>query len=113
MIKLVYCISRRPDLSPEEFSTYWLEVHGPIGRRIPGLKRLVQSHALEGQSNGFDGMAELWFEDVEALEQARQSQERRASSADEKNFVDASKTTLFVTVEHEIGTDRPGYTDSQ
>ena len=46
MIKLVYCITRRPDLSLAEFSTYWHDVHGPIGRRIPGLGRLVQSHPL-------------------------------------------------------------------
>jgi len=30
MLKLVYCISRRPDLTPEEFRRYWHEVHGPI-----------------------------------------------------------------------------------
>ncbi|MDQ6900577.1 MAG: EthD domain-containing protein, partial [Candidatus Dormibacteraeota bacterium] len=38
MIKLVYCITRKPGLSPEEFSRYWEHVHGPIGRRIPGLR---------------------------------------------------------------------------
>ena len=44
MIKLVYCITRRHGMALEEFSRYWREVHGPIGRRIPGLRRLVQSH---------------------------------------------------------------------
>jgi len=40
MIKLVYCITRRHGMSLEEFSRYWREVHGPIGRRIPGLRGL-------------------------------------------------------------------------
>jgi uncharacterized protein (TIGR02118 family) len=65
MIKLVYCISRRPGTSLEEFSRYWREVHGPIGRRIPGLRRLVQSHPVSHPSDmsppAFDGMAELWL----------------------------------------------------
>jgi len=43
MIKLVYCITRRADLTLVQFSNYWHDVHGPIGRRIPGLRRLVQS----------------------------------------------------------------------
>ncbi len=37
MIKLVYCFRRRPDLSVEEFSEYWQNVHGPVGARIPGV----------------------------------------------------------------------------
>jgi uncharacterized protein (TIGR02118 family) len=110
MIKLVYCITRRPDMSLEEFSRYWREVHGPIGRRIPGLRRLVQSHPvpppLDMAPPAFDGMAELWFDDMAALEAARGSPQWRASSADEANFIDGTRTTLFVTEEHEIPDER-------
>lgn len=106
MIKLVYCITRRPGMSLEEFSRYWREVHGPIGRRIPGLRRLVQSHPLPPPPDmappAFDGMAELWFDDQTALEAARRSPEWRASSADEANFIDATRTALFLTEEREI-----------
>jgi uncharacterized protein (TIGR02118 family) len=90
----------------EEFSRYWREVHGPIGRRIPGLRRLVQSHPVplpaDMAPSGFDGMAELWFDDMAALEAARRSPEWRASTADEANFIDASRTALFLTEEKEI-----------
>jgi uncharacterized protein (TIGR02118 family) len=106
MIKLVYCITRRPDLSLEEFSSYWHDVHGPIGRRIPGLRRLVQSHLVARadafRQADFDGMAELWFDDLQALQAARASTEWQASSADEANFIDATRTALFVTEEREI-----------
>jgi uncharacterized protein (TIGR02118 family) len=106
MIKLVYCISRRTGMSLGEFSRYWREVHGPIGRRIPGLRRLVQSHRVrlpqEVASTDFDGMAELWFDDLAALEAARRSPEWRTSSADERNFIDHTRTALFITEEHEI-----------
>ena len=90
----------------EEFSRYWREVHGPIGRRIPGLRRLVQSHLVpqppDMTSPDFDGMAELWFDDMAALEAAKRSPEWRASTADEANFIDGTHTALFVTEEQEI-----------
>jgi uncharacterized protein (TIGR02118 family) len=104
LLKLVYCITRRSDLSLDEFSRYWHDVHGPIGRRIPGLRRLVQSHPVfaPGYPMDFDGMAELWFDDFEALSMARASPEWQASSDDEANFVDPTRTALFVTQEREI-----------
>ena len=105
MIKLVYCITRRPDLSPEEFYRYWRDVHGPIGAAIPGVKRLVQSQRVEvpGDRRGdFDGMVELWFDSIEALLRARQSEEWRRSTDDEKHFIDHSKVAYFVSEEREV-----------
>ncbi len=32
MLKFVYCVRRRPDISLEEFRKYWLEHHGPLVR---------------------------------------------------------------------------------
>jgi|SRR6266496_3961153 len=109
MIKLVYCITRRADLSPDEFLEYWREVHGPIGAKIPGVKRLVQSRAIDVPGDprigNFDGMAELWFESIDALLQARRSEEWRKSSDDEANFIDHSRVAYFVSVEHEVNLD--------
>lgn len=50
----------------------------------------------------YDGIAELWFDDVEALLAARQSPEWKASSEDEANFIDHSKIASFVSEEHII-----------
>jgi hypothetical protein len=47
-------------------------------------------------------VAELWFDDAEALHAARASVEWQASTLDEANFVDRAKTALFVTEEREI-----------
>jgi uncharacterized protein (TIGR02118 family) len=103
MIKLVYCITKKPGLSDREFFDYWKNVHGPIGARIPGLRRLVQSHrrALPGDAHrpDYDGMAELWFDNVEDLLAARQSPEWKASTEDERNFIDHSKVAYFVSEE--------------
>jgi uncharacterized protein (TIGR02118 family) len=106
MIKLVYCITKRPDITDEAFFDYWKNIHGPIGARIPGLRRLVQSHAVAGGGaigrRDFDGVAELWFDDMEALSVARQSSEWQVSTADEANFIDTTRTALLVAEEHEI-----------
>jgi uncharacterized protein (TIGR02118 family) len=106
MVKLVYCITRRSDLTAEEFVRYWREVHGPIGARIPGLRRLVQSQALripgDAHAPDFDGMAELWFDDVASLLAARRSPEWQASSADEANFIDQKRVAYFVSEEREV-----------
>jgi uncharacterized protein (TIGR02118 family) len=104
MIKLVYCITKKPELSDEEFFRYWKAVHGPIGARIPRLRRLVQSHRLsipgDKHPPAYEGVAELWFDNVEDLLAARQSPEWQASTADEANFIDHTKVAYFVTEEH-------------
>ncbi len=109
MIKLVYCITRRPDLSHAEFSRYWRDVHAPIGAKIPGLRKLVQSHTIRTDMGGdglpaadYDGMAELWFDDLASLLAARASPEWAASTANEKNFADEKRVALFVAEEHRI-----------
>ncbi len=106
MIKLVYCISKKPGMTDVEFFDYWKNVHGPIGARIPRLRRLVQSYRRifpgDKRSPDFDGMAELWFDDAEALLAARQSPEWKASHEDESNFIDHSKVAYFVSEEHVI-----------
>jgi uncharacterized protein (TIGR02118 family) len=101
MIKLCYCLRRRPDMTREQFSSYWHDVHAPIGRAIPGLRRLVQVHA--STDGGYDGIAELWFDDAAALEAARRSPQWAASTADEEHFVDGARSLVTVGVEREIG----------
>jgi uncharacterized protein (TIGR02118 family) len=106
MIKLVYCITKKAGMTDEEFFHYWEHVHGPIGARIPGVRRLVQSHRVHvpGDARGadYDGMAELWFDTLEALVEARRSPEWRASGEDEVNFIDHSKVAYFIAAEHAI-----------
>ncbi|MGH7495549.1 MAG: EthD domain-containing protein [bacterium] len=106
MIKVVYCITKKPGMTDADFFHYWRNVHGPIGAKIPGLKRFVQSHAVRAGDNAragdYDGMAELWFENIEALLAARQSPEWQASTEDEANFIDHKKVAYFVSREHEI-----------
>jgi uncharacterized protein (TIGR02118 family) len=106
MVKLIYCITKKKNLTDEEFFRYWRDVHGPLGGGIPGLRKLVQSRRIPIPGDKFqpdyDGMAELWFDTIEDLLAARQSPEWKASSDDEANFIDHSNTAYFVTEEHAV-----------
>jgi uncharacterized protein (TIGR02118 family) len=77
MLKLIYCLRRKPDLSVEEFQRYWREVHAPLVAEradLLGIKRYVQAHttmpevvpALQERNGGspapYDGVAEIWIE---------------------------------------------------
>ncbi len=107
MVKLIYCISRKPGMSVEEFQRYWREVHAPIAARIPGVRRYVQCHTLpelyrDGRTPAFDGAAELWWDSLDALRAARRTPEAQAAMEDEKNFIDHSRSFSFVTEEEPI-----------
>jgi len=70
-IKAVFLLRRRPDLSVGQFQDYWLNGHAPQTPLDMGVLRYVQCHVLpETYAHGapvFDGMAELWFENLDAF----------------------------------------------
>jgi len=106
VIKFVYCITKKASLTDEEFFHYWLDIHGQIGARIPGLRRLVQSHRLTvagpNDHPDYDGVAELWFDVMQSLLAARQSPEWKISTQDEANFIDHTKVAYLITREHVV-----------
>jgi uncharacterized protein (TIGR02118 family) len=101
MVKAIYLIRRKPELSREDFHRYWREVHGAIAARIPGLRRYVQCHAIirDGDGDAFDGAAEAWFDDMDAVRRAVASPEYAAARADEARFIDLERTSLILTEE--------------
>jgi len=101
MIKAIYLLRRKPGMSREDFHRYWREVHGAIAARIPGMRRYVQCHAV-GVGDGapeYDGAAEAWFDDLEAVRRAVASPEYAAAREDEARFIDLERTTLIFTEE--------------
>ena len=120
MIKLVFVIRRREDMPPEEFHRYWLEEHGPLARSLIeplGARRYVQAHtiapelnpqlaATRGTAEAFDGLAEIWWDSIEALGAAFTSKEGQEAGRilmeDEARFIDFGRSSLFLAEEHEI-----------
>ncbi len=120
MIKLTFCLRRQPELTREEFQEYWLTKHGPLVRERAaalGAVRYVQVHTIHQDLNdalragrggppAYDGVAELWFEDRDALETSFTVDAARRAGAellqDEKNFIDLADSPLWLAEEHEI-----------
>lgn len=108
MIKRISFLTRKDSLTHEDFVRHWFEIHGPLARGIPGLRRYVQSHIfgeasradIAGSDISIDGIAELWYDDEKAMEQAIQSDQAKRLFADGAEFIGAIKT--FVVEEKVI-----------
>jgi uncharacterized protein (TIGR02118 family) len=92
MIKSMGLAKRKEGMSVEAFQRYWRDVHGPIVARTPGLRRYVQSHVVpelydSDTPPAFDGLAELWYDSLEARAEAQATPEWRAATADGPNFI--------------------------
>jgi len=102
MLKFMVVVYRRPDLSPREFRRHFEEVHGPLAKKLPGLKKYVQNYVAadpERESPGWDAIVELYFEDLAAMEAAWDSPQGAASDADLPAFADMTRTTWSVVEE--------------
>ena len=89
MVKIVAFVRKRDDLTDEAFRAYWQDHHSQLVARLPGLRRYVQNPALDlggRRAWPYDGMAELWFDDVDAVRAAFRSPESDAVRADEPSF---------------------------
>ena len=103
MIKVLAVIRRRPDMSREECHRYWLDVHAEIAKQMPGVRRYVINLAARGAEAGqepaFDGVAELWFDDVATYQAAFASEPGVTTVSDLVNFTD-NRPQIIVADEH-------------
>jgi len=120
VIKLTFAVRRRSDVEPAEFHRYWRDQHGPLVRSLQsvlGIRRYVQTHRLETPMNDllrasrralepFEGVAELWWDDLDALVAATSSTEGSAAGRtlleDEARFIDLEHSALWLGQETEI-----------
>ena len=121
MIKLIFCLRRKPGMSLAEFQDYWLNRHAPLVRshaETLRIKRYVQTHTLDdpstqqaiararGAPENYDGVAELWWESREDMAAGVATPEGRAASIalleDERKFIDHANSPLWLAEEHPI-----------
>ena len=95
MVKLVALYKKPAEL--EDFDRHYAEVHIPLVRRYPGLRR-IEVTSITGAPIGdtkFYKMAEMYFDTREALDAALTSQEGKAVARDIMSFA-APLLTVFI-----------------
>lgn len=119
MLKLTFALVRRPELTREQFQDYWLNTHAPLVASVRDdlrIRRYVQLHSLpleasaalrdvRGGPDGFDGVAQLWWDSFEDMASAEPQAARAAGALlleDEKRFIDLSRSPLWWGHEHVI-----------
>ena len=106
MIKLIALLKRKPGLTREEFADRWLNDHIKLSSKMPGLRGYRVNIAIDHQPDGdgvepiYDGTAELWWDSVEAMEAAFDSQEGKIAGEDADQF--AELRIHIYTAEHFI-----------
>ena len=113
MIKLTFCLTRRPELTREMFQSYWIDHHAPLVasvRDVLRIRRYIQLHSApaevsktiresRGGPEGYDGVAQLWWDSFDDL--AASAADPAAIAAgrllleDEKTFIDLARSPLW------------------
>jgi uncharacterized protein (TIGR02118 family) len=103
MVKLISLIKRKDGMSREEFAKWAIENHSPIGKRMPGIRQYrINILRPDQPESEFDGVFELWFDSIEALQAALDSSV--GTEAREDAMAHASKRIHMRTEEHFIVT---------
>jgi uncharacterized protein (TIGR02118 family) len=106
MVKVLTFIKRKPGLTVEGFQRYWLTRHPAVVTRLPGVRRYVQSHTLPASYRkgepAWDGIAEVWADDTDALRAMTRSATNADVQADEAQFIDRTTMGLIVTEDHVV-----------
>jgi len=101
VVKMV-ALFQRPENLPE-FLAHYEEVHLPLVRQMPGLRKLELHRMYDargGEANPFL-MAEMYFDSRESLLESMKSPEGRAGGKDLQGFASGLVQIMLADVETE------------
>ncbi|MFD4319118.1 EthD domain-containing protein [Streptomyces sp. NPDC058548] len=108
MIKISIFLTRRADLTHEEFEDSW-QKHTTLITSLPGgevpVRRYVQLLPTDDEIPGistavYDGVAEVWVDSIaDAARWFTSDTYTTTVAADEENFLDRSKTRFLYATE--------------
>jgi uncharacterized protein (TIGR02118 family) len=86
---------------PEAFDRHYREIHIPLAKQLPGLRRytISRNHQPVRGDRGYYLVAELDWDDMAAMRQAFASEIGRATAADVPKFAPAGVSSLVFEVE--------------
>ena len=112
MFKAVILLRRRAGMTHDDFTMHFRVHMRPLMAALPGVRRIVVSDAIAGPGGtpAYDGMAEFWFDSVDAVRSLVESSATKAIEAEMARFVDMDAYETFLTVETELGEHDDGVT---
>ena len=87
MFKAMILLTRRADMTHEDFATWWLTKHAPLARQLPDVREIRFNEVVDG--DGVDGITELWFDDRASFEAAYASDLGKSVAQDSIDHVSA------------------------
>ena len=102
MLKFMVVLVGRDGMSSEEFRRFFKEIHEPLAKKIPGLKRYVQNFVLDDPRRKrpeWDAIIELYFEDWAAMEAGWASAEGQEATNDLAAFAALDRSGWSVVEE--------------
>lgn len=112
-IKITYLLKRKPGMPLDEYRQKSLENYAPTVTRLPGLRRYIHNHSVDGLyvfgEASFDSVEQMWFDDLDALTAALYSPEFAAVQAARDEIVNPRYVFSLVSRENWIiGPDARG-----
>ncbi len=113
--KLICGVRRKPGMDREEFHRYWWDVHGPLDRDTPAVRkyfiRYEQNHRLPEDEDragcDLEGVTIEWFRSArDFFGMAVDPESRDVIRADEANFLDPSGLLWMLTGPEHVVLDR-------
>jgi uncharacterized protein (TIGR02118 family) len=87
---------------PDAFERYYAETHTALATAIPGLQRFEAAQAIATPDGGavpYQRIAELTFEDMDALQAGLGSEQGQAAVNDIPNFATGGVTIFFAAID--------------
>jgi uncharacterized protein (TIGR02118 family) len=94
MFKAMIMLTRREDMTHEEFKAWWLGEHQPMVRKLPNVHKIRFNVIEQDDTAPCDGIAELWFESRETFTAAYATEIGQAVAADSMAHV-AGRVRMF------------------
>ncbi|GGK31439.1 hypothetical protein GCM10010965_25280 [Caldalkalibacillus thermarum] len=95
MVKLI-ALYKQPE-DPKAFDEHYENIHAPLAKKMPGLKRMevTKIYGAPMGESPYYLLAEMYFENKEALNQAMQSEEGKAAAKDLMGFAGKLVTMML------------------
>ncbi len=103
MIKQLFLIKRKPEMSFDEFKKHYLEVHAPlVMNSFPEIRKYVVSLALQrGKETAYDAITEIYWDDLETIVTIAKSDVYKNDIVqDEERFMQRDALQVILTEEY-------------